>query len=259
MKRRLHRRSLSLAASPSRRCGVVGARRKSLGAKRAVAAPACRPSRRHAAGRRCRAISTAKPAPDTFSPAVAGALPRVYVPNVQLERRLRDRSGDFKVVDRFKVGAQSAARRAVVGPAARSGSPTTPRAAPTARSRRSTRRPASPARPIPVRRSYNMYFTPDGTLGDRGGGGAHAARLPRSAHDGAAVVAADARSATASTTPTSRSTAATRSSPASSTAGWSRSTSVNRKVLGYLQLVQAAACRRTSASRRTARCSTWPT
>ena len=39
-----------------------------------------------------------------LSPAVAGDLPRVYVPNLQSQRRLRDRSGDLKVVDKFKVG-----------------------------------------------------------------------------------------------------------------------------------------------------------
>ena len=65
---------------------------------------------------------------------------------------------------------------------------------------------------------YNMYFTPDGKAGDRGRRGAQATRLPRPEHDGSSRVRSTCPTARASTTPTSRSTASSRSSPASSRA-----------------------------------------
>ena len=50
-------------------------------------------------------------------PGVAADLPRVYVPQPAVERRLRDRSGDVQGRRQVQGRPQSAARRAVVGPA----------------------------------------------------------------------------------------------------------------------------------------------
>ena len=142
-----------------------------------------------------------------------------------VERRLRDRSRDAQGRRQVQGRPQPAARRAVVGPAHAVGRQQ--RGEHEARqphAGRSERR-ASPARPITVDDPYNMYFSPDGKSAIVVAEALQAARLPRSADDGAAVIRSTCRAARASTTPISRSTAGTRSSPANSRAPWPRSTS----------------------------------
>ena len=82
-----------------------------------------------------------------------------------------------------------------------------------------------PGPAIPVDDPYNLYFTPDGSAAIVVAEQLPAPRFPRPAYDGAAAIASMRRNAEASITPISQSTGATRSSPASSPAGWSRSTS----------------------------------
>ena len=53
---------------------------------------------------------------DRFSPAVSGALPRVYVPKSALERRFGDRPGDVRGRRPFQGGHEPPARGALVGP-----------------------------------------------------------------------------------------------------------------------------------------------
>jgi YVTN family beta-propeller protein len=62
-----------------------------------------------------------------LSPAVSADPPRVYVPNLQSNDVYVIDPATLKVIDKFRVGTSS--RR---GTCARSGSRTTPRAAPTA-------------------------------------------------------------------------------------------------------------------------------
>ena len=159
---------------------------------------------------------------------VAAAPPRVYVPN----RRSNDVSvidpATLQVIDHFKVGfnpqhvvpswdlktlwVTNNAERTNKG----SLTPIDPLT-------------GKPGKSIPVDDPYNMYFTPDGTAAIVVAEAHRAARFPRSADHGAAVLRSPCRSARASITPTSRSTGATRSSPASSPAGWRRSTSPNAR------------------------------
>ena len=68
----------------------------------------------------------------------------------------------MQVVDTFDVGLNPQHVVPVVGPEDAVGHQQRRGHAPTARSRRSTRRPASPAPSIAVDDPYNMYFTPDG-------------------------------------------------------------------------------------------------
>ena len=169
--------------------------------------------------RRCRtrAISTARQRRACFSPAVAGTLSRVYVPNLRSNDVYVIDPQRLAVVDRFKVGASP---QHVVPSwdlktlwVANNGT----------RRRYGSLTPIDPktgqARPgHPGRRSLQPLFHAGRPFGDRRRRTAQAARLPRSAHDGAAAVARRPAAAPASTTPISRSTAATRSSPASSAA-----------------------------------------
>ena len=189
-------------------------------------AAARRRSRRCPACRRCAdpANLYSETTAGKLSPAVAGDLPRVYVPNLQSNDVYVIDPATLKVVDKFKVGAQSAARRAVVGPEDAVGGQ---------QRRGHDRRQPDADRPEdrqagqgdPGRRSVQHVLHARRQVGDRRRRGAQAARLPRPADDGAAVLARRAAVRAASTTPTSRSTAATRSSPASSRAPSPRSTS----------------------------------
>ena len=88
-----------------------------------------------------------------------------------------------------------------------------------------------PGQPIAVDDPYNMYFTPDGSSAIVVAEARK--RLDfRDPHTMALqFVAARRRNATASTTPTFRSTAATRSSPASSAAALVKIDLVERQVL----------------------------
>jgi YVTN family beta-propeller protein len=100
-------------------------------------------------------------AADRFSPAVEGALPRVYVPNLQTNDVYVIDPGTHAVVDRYKVGAVP---QHVVpawdlktlwvannGSRRRDGSltPIDPKT-------------GKPGQAIPVDDPYNLYFTPDG-------------------------------------------------------------------------------------------------
>ena len=124
-----------------------------------------------------------------LSPAVQGALPRVYVPNLRSQRRLRDRSGDAaRSSTRFKVGRNpqhvvpswdlqdAVGRQQRRGPHRRQ--PDADRSA-HRQARQADRRSTIP---------YNMYFTPDGKSAIVVAEALQAARLPRSADDGAAVL-----------------------------------------------------------------------
>ena len=141
-----------------------------------------------------------------------------------VERRLRDRSGHVQGDRQVQGRPQSAARGAVVGPAHAVG--------------RQQRREHEQGQRDPDRsedrqarqgdsrrRSVQHVFLAGRQVGDRRRRGDEAARLPRSEDDGAAVLDRRAAVRRASITPTSRSTAATRSSPASSRAPSPRSTS----------------------------------
>ena len=170
-----------------------------------------------------------------LSEAVRGALARVYVPEPAVERRLRHRPGDLQGRRPLPRRPQPAARRAVVGPEDALG--------------RQQRREHDQGQPDADRSDDRQAGQGDRGRrpvqhvlharrqgGDRRRRGVQAARLPRPADDGAEVVAGDAAVRAASTTPTSRSTGASRSSPASSAACWSKIDMVGRKVLGYLKL-----------------------
>jgi YVTN family beta-propeller protein len=99
--------------------------------------------------------------PGKFSPAVAGALPRVYVPNVKSHDVHVIDPATLKVVDRFKVGVNPQhvvpswdlrtlwVTNNAEGRTDGSLTPIDPRT-------------GKPGTPIPVDDPYNMYFTPDG-------------------------------------------------------------------------------------------------
>ena len=171
-----------------------------------------------------------------LSPAVAGALPRVYVPNLRSNDVYVIDPATRKVVDRFPVGflpqhvvpswdlqtlwVANNGRRRSDG----SLTPIDPKT-------------GKPGAAHSGRRPLQHVFHAGRQGRDRRRRAAEAARFSRSAHDGAAAIGADARAAPASTTPISRSTGATRSSPASSAAaGWSRSTWSTARCVGYLKL-----------------------
>jgi YVTN family beta-propeller protein len=98
---------------------------------------------------------------DKLSPAVAGALPRVYVPNRQSNDVYVIDPATFKVVDRFRVGAHPQhvvpswdlktlwVANNAEGRTDGSLTPIDPTT-------------GKPGRPIAVDDPYNMYFTPDG-------------------------------------------------------------------------------------------------
>ena len=96
-----------------------------------------------------------------FSPAVAGALPRIYVPNLRSNDVYVIDPATFKVVEKFKVGYSPqhvvpawdlqtlwVANNAEGRPDG-SLTPIDPKT-------------AKPGKEIPVEDPYNMYFTPDG-------------------------------------------------------------------------------------------------
>ena len=227
----------------------------------AQAAPAGRASPRCPACRRSSTppTCTAKRGGQAERRGRAATLPRVYVPQRPVERRLRDRSGDAEGRRPVQGRHQSAARRSVVGSDARCGSRTTPKAAPTAASRRSTRRPASPASRFAVDDPYNMYFTPDGK----------SAIVVAEAHkrldfrDPQTMALqsslADAATAAASTMPISRSTAATRSSRASSRRQPREDRSRRPQGRRLPQAVEGRHAAGHPRLARTARCSSSPT
>ena len=193
-----------------------------------------------------------------LSPAAADALPRVYVPNLRSDDVYVIDPATLKVVDRFGVG-QIRSTSCRPGTCRRCGSPTTPRRPTHGSLTPIDPKTGKPGPAITVDDPYNMYFTPDGksaiVVAEAAASGSISATRTRCSCSNRCR----RPNATASTTPISRSTGATRSSPASSTAAWSRSTSTDKRVLGYLKLSHGAACRRTSASRPTARCSMSPT
>jgi YVTN family beta-propeller protein len=109
--------------------------------------------------------STARPPPASSAPAVEGALPRVYVPNRRANTVSVIDPATLQVIDTFKVGPQSAARRAVMGPqdaVGRQQCRGPHRRQPDA-DRSLTGRPGAA---IPVDDPYNVYSSPDGALPD---------------------------------------------------------------------------------------------
>jgi YVTN family beta-propeller protein len=98
---------------------------------------------------------------DKLSPAAAGALPRVYVPNVKSNDVYVIDPGSLKVVDRFRVGINPQhvvpsydlttlwVTNNAEGRTDGSLTPIDPKT-------------GKPGKPIPVDDPYNMYFTPDG-------------------------------------------------------------------------------------------------
>jgi len=99
---------------------------------------------------------------DNLSPAVAGALPRVYVPNRQSNDVAVIDPATFKVVDRFRVGVNPQhvipswdlktlwVNNNAEGRKDGSVTPIDPKT-------------GKPGKSIPVDDPYNMYFTPDGS------------------------------------------------------------------------------------------------
>ena len=87
------------------------------GSRGAAASDRDRDRARHAAGGRTRPTSTARPPPASSSAAVAGGPAARVRPAREVERRLRHRSGDAQGRRQVQGRHQSAARRAVVGPA----------------------------------------------------------------------------------------------------------------------------------------------
>ena len=156
---------------------------------------------------------------DKLSPAVAGALPRVYVPNLKSNDVYVIDPATLKVVDRFRVGLNPQhvvpsydlktlwVTNNAEGRTDGSLTPIDPAT-------------GKPGRPIAVDDPYNMYFTPDGRSAIVVAEAPQAARLPRSPDHGAASSRCRRRNAAASITRISRSTAASPSSPASSRAAW---------------------------------------
>ncbi len=154
-----------------------------------------------------------------LSPAVADALPRIYVPNVQSNDVYVIDPATMKVVDRFKVGVNP---QHVVpswdlktlwvanNAEGRTDGSLTPIDPVTGK----------PGRPIVGRRSVQHVFHAGWPLGDHRGRGAQAAGLPRCAFDGRCSSRSPRRNAVASTTPISRSTAVMQFSPANSRAAW---------------------------------------
>ena len=191
---------------------------------------------------------------DKFQPPVAGALPRVYVPNRMSGDVTVIDPATFKVVDTFKVGINPQhvvpswdlktlwVANNAEGRTDGSLTPVDPKT-------------GKPGRSIPVDDPYNMYFTPDGK---------------------SAIIVAEAlkrldfRDAQ---TMTFQSSLATPQCAGINHADFSidgryaiftcefqgrlvKIDLVNRKVLGYVKLPQRAACPRTFASPPTARSST---
>ena len=140
-----------------------------------------------------------------------------------LELGVGDRSRDVAGRRHLQGRPQSAARRAVVGPQDAVGRQQCRR--PHRRQPDADRSPDRQAgRGDRGRRSLQRLLVARRQVRDHRGRGAEAARLPRSADDEDASSRSRRGAAAASTTPTSRSTAASRSSPASSTAPSPRST-----------------------------------
>ena len=192
----------------------------------------------------CRALCVAQPVPTVpgmppvpdprnvysetaagkFAPAVAGARERIYVPNLRSNDVYVVDPVAMKVVDRFKVG---------IGPQhiVPSWDLRTLWVTNNAEGRTDgSLTPIDPQTGKPGtagggRRPLQHVLHARRQVGHRGGRGAQAAGLPRPEDDGAAVLDRRRPAAPASTTPTSRSTAASPSSPASSRARWSRSIS----------------------------------
>ena len=138
-------------------------------------------------------------------------------PQRQVERRLRDRPDDVQGGRHVQGRARTRSTSCRPGTCKRCGSPTTPRARTNGSLTPIDPKTGKPGTAIPVDDPYNMYFTPDGKSAI-----VVAEALKRldfrDPHTMALqYVDRHAADAPASTTPTSRSTATTRSSPANST------------------------------------------
>ena len=122
-----------------------------------------------------------------MSPAVAGDLPRVYVPHLQSNDVYVIDPATFKVVDKFKVGLNP---QHVVPSWDLRTLWVTNNAESTTKGSLTPIDPKTgkPGKPIAVDDPYNMYFTPDGKSAIVVAEAMQAARLPRSADDGAAVL-----------------------------------------------------------------------
>ena len=173
--------------------------------------------------------------PDKLSPVVAKHLQRVYVPNRTSNDVWVIDPATLKVVDKFKVGINP---QHVVPSWDLKTLWVNNNAEGRTRRQRHADRPAhrQARQKYSRRRSLQHVFHAGRQRRDRRRRSAQAARLPRSADDGDEVFDRHAATAPASTTPTFPSTAATRSSPASSPAAWRRSIWSRRKVVGYLKL-----------------------
>ena len=271
---RLRLRLAAAAAARDRRCrSAAGARRH-----RRRRRPAVDDGAGDAAGPR-RGQSLQRDRGRQVSAAVAGDLPRVYVPNLQSNDVYVIDPATLKVVDKFRVGINPQhvvpswdlrtlwVTNNAEGRTDGSLTPIDPKT-------------GKPGKAIAVDDPYNMYFTPDGksaivvaeamkrldfrdpkTMALQ-----YSIDVPQCAGINHADFSIDGRS---------------RSSPASSTGTVAKVDLVNRKVLGYTQVIQPGrptkvvkgpdgrdevicttsgrACRRTSAPRPTASCSTSPT
>ena len=202
------------SAAPSARI-APGASAAPASPARAACLRRRRDRARHAAGDRSRQ-SLQRGRRRQAEPGGARARCRASTCRTAVEQRLRDRPGHAQGGRHVRGRHQPAARRAVVGPEDAVGHEQRRGHAPTAASRRSIPKTGKPGKPIAVDDPYNMYFTPDGKSAI-----VVAEALKRLDFRDPQTMALqssldDAASAPASTTPTSRSTARSRSSPASS-------------------------------------------
>ena len=120
--------------------------------------------------------------PGGIAAVARSARPLIYVPNSEQHGR-RDRPAHLQDRAALRRRRAAAARGALLRPEDAVGRPTTRATA----SRRSTRAPASPGRPVPVDDPYNLYFTPDGRYAIVVAERLQPARLPRRAHDAARI------------------------------------------------------------------------
>ena len=139
-----------------------------------------------------------------LSPVARLALPRIYVPNSESNTVDVIDPKTYKIVEHFAVGALpqhvvpawNLKTLYVTNDLGNSLTPINPRT-------------GKPGTPIPVDDPYNMYFTPERPLRDRRRGAPAPARLSAIAHDVSRSTAPSPFPARASTTWTSRRTAAT--------------------------------------------------
>ncbi len=101
-------------------------------------------------------------AADKMNPAVAGDLPRVYVPHIQSNDVYVIDPATFQVIEQVQGGPQPAARGAVVGPAHAVGREQRGEHDQGQRDARRSEDRQGRASRSPVDDPYNMYFSPDG-------------------------------------------------------------------------------------------------